>query len=148
VANIYAYRLRGDVSAICKTTQADRESIHAMLHAANGLATAHTINHASLVSALAHRAEKQLGESGLSLKDRVGARLIARPGGPSKSAYKYRAATTRVEMVRNGVGWKITAVDRVEVYPRQAEAFALSISQTQAATIQERALLPYIVNEE
>tara|TARA_R110000868_G_scaffold190781_1_gene434609 strand:+ start:1642 stop:2103 length:462 start_codon:yes stop_codon:yes gene_type:complete len=143
--NIYAMRLSGDKSQICGTTQADREAIHAMLHAANGKAQAHTINYSSIVSALARRAENMLDAAGLRQRDRIGARLAYRPSGPSASAYKYRAATTAITLVRNSVGWRVLGIGRTDIWPRAPELFDLHISQGQAVAVQANALRPFSV---
>lgn len=145
MANIYAYRLKGSTDRPCQTTERDRDGLQALLSAANGRATAHTITSPPLVSALAHKAERQLDAAGLSLKERPGACLVYRPGGPSASAYKYRAATTAVVLQRNGVGWRLVKASRDEVVPRQPALFDLQISRTQAGIVQAKALAAFTV---
>jgi hypothetical protein len=148
MANFYAYRLKGNNIRPCQTTERDRGGIQALLSAANGRATAHTITSPPLVSALAHKAERRLDAAGLSLKERPGACLVYRPGGPSASAYKYRAATTAVVLKRNGVGWRVDKVSRDDVVPRQTELFDLQISPNQAGIVQAKALTAFNVTEE
>jgi hypothetical protein len=143
--NFYAYRLKGDSIRPCQTTERDIDGLQVLLSAANGRATAHTITSPPLVSALAHKAERRLDAAGLSLKERPGACLVYRPGGPTASAYRYRAATTAVVLKRNGVGWRVDKVSRDDVVPRQAAIFELQISPTQAGIVQAKALDAFTV---
>ena len=91
--------------------------ITAALDAVQGKANARIL-FAGAVSDLADRAERQLGRLDIPKKYREGARVIFFEAG-LPSAYKYRAETTRIEIVRGKAAWYLVDVSRIGIYPNQ-----------------------------
>ena len=120
--------------------------IWSALDAANGKAKSHTIRSAATVCDIAADAESML--SALPKADRKGATLVHIPAGPSASAYKYAAATTRIVIERRATGWFLISAERAEVYPRAAQRTAMTISPAQRDEIARRAVSEFNIRQE
>ena len=129
-----------------KITLANAAKINAALDAANGKATSHTIRACSEVIAIADDAEARL--SVLPKSERKGATLVHIPAGPSASAYKYAAATTRIVIERRATGWFLLGAERVEVYPRATQRDIMTISPAQRDEIARRAVSGFNIRQE
>ena len=110
------------------------------LRGVNGKAERHAITLFTEVESIARQAESLLDARGVTQKNRVGAVVEHRPGGPSANSYKYAAATTTVRLVRVGDGWRFDRANRSEVYPKQPELFRLTISEAARDDIMRAAL--------
>lgn len=93
------------------------DKITAALDAVQGKANARVL-FAGAVSNLAELAERQLYRLDIPKKYREGARVIFFEAG-LPSAYKYRADTTRIELVRGKAAWYLVDASRIGIYPKQ-----------------------------
>jgi len=132
------------MTAPIKITADNAAKINAALDAANGKATSHTIRACSDVIAIAEAAESRL--SALPKADRKGATLAHTPAGPSASAYKYAAQTTRILIERRATGWFLISADRAEVYPRAPQRDVMTISTYQRDEIARRAVAEFNIH--
>ena len=132
--------------AAIKITMKNAQKINAALDAANGKATSHTIRSAATICNIADDAEARL--SALPKSERKGATLVHIPAGPSASAYKYAAATTRIVIERRATGWFLISAERAEVYPRAAQRTAMTISPAQRDEIARRAVSEFNIRQE
>ena len=129
-----------------KITTANAAKINAMLNAANGRATSHTVRCAGYVIAIADDAEARL--AALPKAERAGATLVHTPAGPWASAFKYAAQTTRLFMHRRATGWFLISAERAAVYPRAPQRDVMTISTDQRDEIARRAVAEYNIRQE
>jgi len=134
-----------------------RAKLSAALAEVNYRANAHTISATWQVRKIADRAELMLEGAGihycripcqcLSLprRLRVGTRVRYTPAGPRANAYKYPAISTTIELVRRSTGWRLTSVERAEIYPRGAEQFVVTISPAARDAVIGKALRPFAI---
>ena len=132
------------MTAPIKITAANAAKINAALDAANGKATSHTIRSWVLVDTIAEAAESRL--AALPKAQRKGATLVHVPAGPSASAYKYAAQTTRLRMERRATGWFLVSAERAEVYPRAPQRDVMTISSEQRDEIARRAVAEFNIH--
>jgi hypothetical protein len=111
-----------------KITPANAEAINAALAAVNGKAHSFTIDSALTVLNVAKEAENNLTAGCVTLKNRPGTTVYYHPSGPSARAYDAGAISTEITIVRGSKDWFLTNVERVTVWPRQAEKFRTLIS--------------------
>jgi len=124
-----------------KITAANAAKINAALDAVNGKATSHTIRSWVLVDSIAEAAESRL--AALPKAQRAGATLAHIPAGPSASADKYAAQTTRIVLERRATGWFLISAARAEVYPRAPQRDVMTISPAQRDEIARRAVAEF-----
>ena len=129
------------MTAPIKITAANAAKIGAALDAANGKATSHTVRSWVLVDTIAEAAESRL--AALPKAQRAGATLAHTPAGPSASAYKYAAQTTRIVLERRATGWFLISAERAEVYPRAQQRDTMTISPAQRDEIARRAVAEF-----
>lgn len=121
------------------------EAIEDELETVNGRSESFTITSARAVRDIADAAEKRLADAGVPVAQRVGAVVAYRPNGPSASAYKYAARTTRITLRRVKDGWRLVGVARSDVWPREPEVFTITIGPDVADTVAKHALKPFTV---
>jgi hypothetical protein len=127
-----------------KVTDDNLTKIWDALDGANGNATKHVALPGD-VFALASKAEESLSRSGLSMRARVGAKVVWHGAGASALAYRYKMARTSITLTRGARGWFMTDVRRVGVHPKQAEQYRISISIVQRDRIVAAALRAFEV---
>lgn len=121
-----------------KITTDNRAAIEAALQTVNGKATAFTVTDPNAVVILANEGEARLAV--VNKANRAGTTLTYRPAGPSANAYKYGTISTRVMLRRGGDAWFLTDVERVEVFPKQAELNLLIISKAATEDVHRHAM--------
>lgn len=131
-----------------KITAANRAAIESALAEVNGKAKSFTITDYTDVALAAAMAEEQLVNSGLPKAQRAGAAAVYIPAGPSARSYKYSVRSTALYMVRRPSGWYLESVGPDAVQPKAPERLYMDITQSQAAEIQRRALMPYTVHQD
>jgi len=129
-----------------KITPANRAKIEAALADVNGRATSFTLRWFSDVERAAKDADEQL--AALPKADRVGAVADYTPAGPTASAYKYAAKTTRLVLERRATGWFLNRVLEDSVYPRSGARLKITISEAQRDEIARRAVAEFSVRTE
>lgn len=113
----------------------DKAAVQAAIDAVEGRATARTVS-AAYVQVLAERAQRKINF--LPKRLQVGATVTYDEGGPSAKAYKHAAEATRVELVLSPSGWRLTAVERITVWPLQKGADAVVVPHMPSAEFLER----------
>jgi hypothetical protein len=103
----------------------------ATLAAVNGKAVEHTYSQRDL-QRVAARAEEQLEQLGLLVRERPGATVQALSGGKVSSAYKYPRKLTSVKLERTSSGWWLTDC-RADNGREGHEALVLTVAQDAAA---------------
>jgi hypothetical protein len=120
--------------------------INNALDEVNGKASSFTITSAVKVVEIIKRAEVYLEKHNVPFTDRCGATVTYRPAGPSANAYKNSAISTEITLRRakNGTPiWYLDKIERVAVYPRNAERFHVRISDAAARNLVKRALAAF-----
>lgn len=103
----------------------------ATLAAVNGKAVEHTYTQRELLD-VAARAEAQLEQLGLLVRERPGATVQALSGGKVPSAYKYPRKLTRAKLERTSSGWWLTDC-RADTGREGHETLVLTAAQDAAA---------------
>ena len=114
-------------------TDKSRTLVYDALLAVNGKADTHTYLYHSQVKDVAAAAETALDKLGLPKKDRAGATWYQTSDGNLPSAYKYEAIGTGITLTRGALAWYLTGVQRVDIYPRQPQRKALTLTVEQDA---------------
>lgn len=117
------------------------------LERANGKAQKHTALPGDIF-ALAAKAEESLTNSGIPVRERVGAEVVWHGAGPTAKAYGYKMTRTRIELTRRKTGWFMTGAERVGVYPRQSELYRITIGRAQRDRVIAAALRGYQVRDD
>jgi len=131
------YTVDGDKKDL--TTESNR-AIRDALDAVNGAATSFTVFSPAEILNLLVRAEKYLVNEQIPFSDQAGTKVTFRPEGPRANAYRRSAISTEVTISRTGKGWYLTGVERVDVWPRNPEKFAVMISDRAIANALKRKL--------
>lgn len=128
----------------------NRHRIDAALAEAAGGAWAYTLTDYKEIEQLAQRAEQQLEESGLLVKDRRGARLVHSPAGPGAAyaRHGYRITTTLVIMERSTTGWTLTSVERFDKAAWEKETHDMQITFAQSELIKAHAMSCYSISSD
>ena len=120
-----------------------------LLATVHGKAAAHTYGFGAIMR-LVKDAEKRLAESGVTVANRPGTRVLAESGVPESKSYarKSRSAiATQVVLTRTTVAWVLTSVEKTSRYtgPGGDERIATEISEAAKADIIKKALIGYRV---
>lgn len=125
-----------------KLTIENQAKIQAALDAVNGRARSFAITSGYAVINLGQKAEQALERQGVAKSNRAGAVLYYLPAGPSASAYRYAAASTRLVLLRRTSGWYLVSATADTVYPRGDERFELvpplAVAEARLAAAQAR----------
>ena len=109
---------------------ADVTAIEALLDQVNGKATSWTADTDMVVSA-ARDAEALLVNRQLPATYRKGAVAVFTTRGPSASSYRNSVIGNEITLERFAEGWRVTAIERKGIYPKQSERLKLTISEDQ-----------------
>lgn len=120
----------------------NEEAIQAALDAVNHKAASFGISNAKMVMAFARVAEDALDLHCIVDSDRVGAKLVHCPAGPTANRGT-NVFSTEVTLSRTGSGWYLTDVKRVDVHPNNAKRFAITISDHAANNLVKRGLAAF-----
>ena len=97
------------------------------IHAANGRATAHTLNRSTLLQWVAS-AEQRLAELGIPKCARRGAVARKMSGGSVPSAYKYSRTRTTATIERGGSAWYLTEIAASETFDKRAGELCITLN--------------------
>ncbi|UIJ73473.1 hypothetical protein [Aurantimonas sp. HBX-1] len=119
-----------------------------VLAGVNGRAAKHTFDAKEIVR-VARRAEYVLEERNFLERERVGAEIEARSGGPTASSYNGSFVCTLVTLVRRADGWHLTSAKTLSRYAGKGAGTVsrISVSHSAAAAVQNRALAGIKVRE-
>lgn len=136
---IEIYNAKSDVMSAEHT-----ETVAALLATVNGKATSFTLRNLDQVARIAQRVELALDNRGLRQDLRAGIEVDYTPAGPVAGSYSHGALTTQVTLKRTSTGiWKLTAVERVTVYPKSRERRIIRVSQAAVDYIRDKAAEPF-----
>lgn len=121
-----------------KIDRTNAAKIEDQLAKVNGRAKAFAITTFGQVENAAALAEARL--AALPLTQRAGASATYIPAGPGSNSYRYGADSTELHLVRNTVGWILTAIHPARVYPRSGVRMAVTITPEQRDGIAQRAV--------
>jgi hypothetical protein len=110
-------------------------AVEEALSEVNGKASAFTITTFCEVNDFCVELEEELQNRGITLKSLVGTVATLTSEGPSARAYKYTATGTRITVKRVTDGWRLIAVKRVDVYPKQPARRTVEVSAAAADDI-------------
>lgn len=114
----------------------DKDAVESALSAAQKRASVNCLTHAKIVQ-LAEEAEEELSEL-LPKASRVGARYFYRPAGPHSNSYRNKQGATSILLERASRGWRVSNVEREQLYPREPERARLTLTPEQRDKAVER----------
>ena len=100
------------------------------IHAANGRATAHTLNRSTLLQWV-EAAERRLSELGIPKVARRGAVARRRSGGSVPNCYEYPRIRTTATVERGGSAWYLTAISAAETWDKRGGELVLTLHAAQ-----------------
>ena len=131
-----------------KVNTANAERINAALSEIEGRATARTLDADDLIE-IAERSEKEVAaRTFLPKSHQTGAVVTYRMGLNLPNRYRYAPEYTEVTLGRRKSGWFLLSARRVRGNVKQAEYFAISLSQEAAAEAKRRFEAGFSVRDE
>ena len=113
-----------------KISNTNEAALDEAINAANGRATAHTLNRSTLLQWVA-AAEQRLAELGIPKCARRGAVARRMSGGSVPSAYKYPRTRTTATVERGGSAWYLTDIYASETFDRRGGDLILTLHAAQ-----------------
>ena len=113
-----------------KISNTNEAALDEAINAANGRATAHTLNRSTLLQWVA-AAEQRLAELGIPKCARRGAVARRMSGGSVPSAYKYPRTRTTATVERGGSAWYLTDIYSSETFDRRGGDLILTLHAAQ-----------------
>lgn len=113
-----------------KIESKNEAAIEAALKAINGRAASFCVTTLGELKDLAERAERRLKD--IAKARRTGVAVEYMPRGSAANRYKYRSASTIVQIERFSTGWFLTSIKPGQVWPKSSERFAVYVTEDQA----------------
>ena len=110
-----------------KISNKNEAALNEAINAANGRATAHTLNRSTLLQWVAS-AEQRLAELGIPKCARRGAVARRMSGGSVPSAYKYPRTRTTATVERGGSAWYLTEIAASETFDKRAGELCITLN--------------------
>lgn len=117
----------------------DEQALAEAFDAVNGRATEWALDAANAIRRAAE-AEERLERNGVAKARRVGCTAKVEGSGPSSKSYKWAVKTTDYTLRRFGDGWRLTSVERAEVYPEYVGGMTVSIPAVDADRLRKQAV--------
>lgn len=121
-----------------RITPENAAAIQAILKQANGNAAEHAFTTFAEINAIARRAESQLEDFGLPLRNRIGAQWIETSGGAVGRRYRYARRATKVHLLRRPTGWYLVEVMQAKIYESPGKTEKIKVTRAQEAEIVKR----------
>ena len=119
--------------------EARNADFESALLAVNGKSESFAITQYYEIIDVCQQIEQHLDARGVSKSAMAGTTAFYTPAGPSANAYKYAANSTRISLKRIADGWRLTAIDKTKVYPKQPERLDITIGEKTQSAIMRRA---------
>ena len=113
-----------------KISNTNEAALDEAINAANGRATAHTLNRSTLLQWVA-AAEARLAELGIPKCARRGAVARRMSGGSVPSAYKYPRTRTTATVERGASAWYLTEIAASETFDKRGGDLILTLHAAQ-----------------
>jgi hypothetical protein len=131
---------RADVAALSASLDTFRPALEEAFGAVNGRASSFTLGASDAIAA-AIDAEHLLAVKGVPRTLRGGSSYTVSSSGPGANAYHHAAIGTRFTLVRDSKGsWKLDAVARINVFPKQPRRETLTVSPAARDAIHKAAM--------